>query len=147
MRRRVTCYFVWYFIDGSVSSPIKRTLTVVNNSVTTKINSNICRFFVPDTGDSFIYRVSIPEPLVPNSMITPAITSQTLYSMLDTSFMETLTRVSRSLSLIEKIFGRKCSRVEINSTKIVLDITEKSGVVKGDFIIFSRKMWEELKTK
>ena len=147
MKRKVTCYFVRYSVDGSISPPVKRVLLVMNGTVTTIIEQCFCKFVVPDTGDRFIYNINMPVPLVPSDFTAQTITPQLLRSMLDTSFMETLTRVSRSLSLIEKIFGRKCSRVEINSTKIVLDITEKSGVVEGDFIIFSRKLWEELKTK
>jgi hypothetical protein len=51
-----------------------------------------------------------------------------------------------SPSLFQRIFGRKAALIPLSS-RIVLEEAERGGVVEGDFIIFSRKMWEELKTR
>ena len=49
-------------------------------------------------------------------------------------------------SVFQWIFGRKAVSMPL-SLHAVLEEVEKSGVVEGDFIIFSRKVWEEFKTK
>ena len=144
MKRKVTCYFVVQLADGSILPPQKRVLVVEQNTVTTSFHGLMCKFFVPDTGSKFLYEVTTPQPLTAN--ITP-LSSQQLCTILNTQFISAFARAVNPPSLVEKIFGRKVAFVPIPTKRVVLEEVEKSGVVEGDFIIFSRKMWEELKTK
>ena len=142
-RRKVTCYFVVQLADGSILPPQKRVLVVEQNTVTTSFHGLMCKFFVPDTGSKFLYEVTTPQPLTAN--ITP-LSSQQLRTILDTQFISAFAHAVDPPSLFQRIFGKKAFSVFI-SNRMLLEEVEKSGVVEGDFIIFSRKMWEELKTK
>ena len=142
-RRKVTCYFVVQLADGSILPPEKRVLTVEGNCVTASFDGLMCKFFVPDTGSKFLYEVTTPQPLTAN--ITP-LSSQQLRTILDTQFISAFAHAVDPPSLFQRIFGKKAFSVFI-SNRMLLEDVEKSGVVEGDFIIFSRKLWEELKTK
>ena len=143
MKRKVTCYFVVQLADGSILPPQKRVLVVEQNTVTTSFHGLMCKFFVPDTGSKFLYEVTSPQPL---HKAASALTAQQLHTALDSHFMDSVLRTVKRPSWLERIFGRKTVYVPV-SGRVVLEDVEKSGVVEGDFIIFSRKMWEELKTK
>jgi hypothetical protein len=142
-RRKVTCYFVRQYNDGSVSPPQKKVLTVEQNMVATSLGGVLYKFIVPTAGSTFLYAVTSPQPLTPFPSI---LTAQQLHAILDSHFMDSVLRTVKRPSRLERIFGRKTVYVPVPG-RVVLEDVEKSGVVEGDFIIFSRKLWEELKTK
>ena len=143
MKRKVTCYFVVQLANGSILPPEKRVLTVKNNCVTTSFDGLPCQFIVPDTGKRFVYEVSSPQLL---STTRALVTSRQLHTLMDTSFIDAFARSTGLASWTRRIFGRKAS-YKFEPTRLILEKTEQYGVVEGDFIIFSRKLWEELKTK
>jgi hypothetical protein len=100
-------------------------------------------FFVPNTGSRFLYEVDSPQPL---TVTHSSLTSQQLKVILDKQIIRSLVQSLDSPSLFQRIFGRKAALIPLSS-RIVLEEAERGGVVEGDFIIFSRKMWEELKTR
>ena len=142
-RRKVTCYFVELLADGSILPPQKKVLAVEQNTVTTSFNGLICKFFVPDTGSRFLYAVTSPQPL---TVSRSPLTSQQQRAILDTQYIHSFLQALDPPSLFQRIFGRKAVPMLLSSLA-VLEEVEKSSVVEGDFIIFSRKLWEELKTK
>ena len=142
-RRKVTCYFARQYNDGSVSPPQKKVLTVEQNTVATSLDGVLYKFIVPTTGSTFLYEVTSPLPLTPSSS---PLTAQQMHAILDSRFMDSFLRSRKKPSLVEKIFGRKVDFMP-TPNRVVLEEVEKSGTVEGDFIIFSRKVWDELKTK
>jgi hypothetical protein len=129
--------------DGSIQPPEKRVLVVKDDCVTTSFNGLMSKFFVPHTGSRFLYEVSSPQPL---TVTHTSLTSQQLWAILDSQFIRSFVQSVDPPSLLQRVFGRKVAPTPLSS-RVVLEETEKDGVVEGDFIIFSRKMWEELKTR
>ena len=144
-KRRITAYFVRHFTDGSIAFPFRRMLEVDGNLVRTIIDGEERGFFVPSAGTVFIYAIDSPHPLTSKSA---QLTSKDLHAIFNNQCLRSFMEEAHKTSIVQRILARIL--IHKNDPLILpmgpaLEMLEQQGNVEGDYIIFSKKVWEKFK--